>query len=79
MTLIFDPNLNIAYVRLRSKRQKVTTVAVSDELKVDLGPDGKVCGIELLNANQKLGLKKAKKLSVENRASRKTSSLAIEG
>jgi uncharacterized protein YuzE len=46
---------------------------------VDIGPDGKVYGIELLNANQQLGSKKVKKLMVENRLSGKKSSLAIAG
>ena len=31
------------------------TVRVSDELMVDMSPDGTVYGIELLNANEQLG------------------------
>jgi hypothetical protein len=32
----------------------VETVRVSDELNVDIAPDGTVYGIELLNANEQL-------------------------
>ena len=31
------------------------TIRVSDELNVDLAPDGTIYGIELLNANEQLG------------------------
>jgi uncharacterized protein YuzE len=79
MQLIYDPDLNVAYIRLRVKRAKVTTIVVSDELNVDIGPDGKVYGIELLNANQQLGSKKVKTLLVENTLSGKKVSMAIAG
>jgi uncharacterized protein YuzE len=55
MHLTYDPDFNIAYIRFRPKRTKVTTVPVSDELNVDVDSDGRVYGIELLNANQQLG------------------------
>lgn len=77
MHLSYDPDYNIAYIRLRTKRAKVTTVAVSDELNVDLGPDGRVYGIELLNANRQLGSRPLKTFTVENRRSGETSHLAL--
>ena len=42
MQLTYDPDLNVAYIRLRVKRARVKTVIVCDELNVDIGPDGKV-------------------------------------
>jgi uncharacterized protein YuzE len=66
MRLTYDPQFNIAYIRLRSKRVKVTTIAVSDELNVDIGPDGRVYGIEFLNANEQLVGERVKRLIVEN-------------
>jgi hypothetical protein len=42
MHLTYDPDFNIAYIRFRSKRAKVRTIAVSDELNVDLDPDGRI-------------------------------------
>lgn len=54
MTFTYDPRYNIAYIRLKEKRAEVETIRVSDELVVDLAPDGTVYGIELLNANEQL-------------------------
>ena len=50
MEITYDPRYNIAYIRLRRKAAGVKTVQVSEEMNIDLSPDGKVYGIELLNA-----------------------------
>ncbi len=55
MKLTFDPKYNIAYIALRDKPDQVETIHLSDELKVDIGTDGTVYGIELLNASDQLG------------------------
>ncbi len=55
MRLTYDPKYNIAYIHLRDKLAQVETIHLSDEVKVDIAPDGTVYGIELLNANQQLG------------------------
>lgn len=54
MKLTYDRQRNIAYLRLRPKSTEVETIRVSDELNVDIAPDGAVYGIELLNANEQL-------------------------
>lgn len=54
MKLTYDPRRNVAYLRLQEKTGEVDTIRVSDELNVDLAPDGTVFGIELLNANEQL-------------------------
>jgi uncharacterized protein YuzE len=54
MKLTYDPKYNVAYVRLHKKTGPVTTLRISDELNVDISPDGTVYGIELLNANAQL-------------------------
>ena len=41
-------------MRLRPKTVEVETIRVSDEMNVDIAPDGAVYGIELLNANEQL-------------------------
>lgn len=57
MKLTYDPRHNIAYLRLleRADGAEVETIEVSDELHVDIAPDGTVYGIELMNANTQLG------------------------
>jgi uncharacterized protein YuzE len=53
--LSYDLRRNIAYLRLRElARTQVETIRLSDEVNVDLAPDGTVYGIELLNANDQL-------------------------
>jgi uncharacterized protein YuzE len=54
MKFTYDPRYNIAYLRFGEKRAEIETIHVSDELNVDLAPDGTIYGIELLNANEQL-------------------------
>jgi len=68
MKLTYDPKHNIAYLRLHEKKAPVDTIRVSDELNVDLAPDGTVYGIELLNANVQLEAEDNGNLVVINEA-----------
>ena len=68
MRLTYDPKHNIAYLRLHEKKVSVETIRVSDELNVDLAPDGTVYGIELLNANAQLEAEDDGNLVVINEA-----------
>lgn len=77
MRLTYDPKFNIAYIRLRRKTAKVTTVAVSDELNVDIGPNGRIYGIEFLNANEQLVGERAKTLVIENSRSGKSTEVRL--
>jgi uncharacterized protein YuzE len=55
MHLSYDPRRNIAYLRLRaSEGVEIETMQLSDEINIDLAPDGTVYGLELLNANAQL-------------------------
>ena len=66
MKLTYDPRYNIAYIRFHEKTAEVETIRVSDELNVDLAPDGTVYGIELLNAKKQLQVDKIGSLLVVN-------------
>jgi uncharacterized protein YuzE len=68
MKLTYDPRYNIAYLQLHEKTKQVETIRVSDELNIDIAPDGTVYGIELLNANAQLGAQDQGKLIVINEA-----------
>jgi uncharacterized protein YuzE len=54
MKVTYDPTYNVAYLLFRSKVEQVETIRISDELLIDIAPDGRVYGIELLNANEQL-------------------------
>ena len=68
MKLTYDPRYNIAYIRLHEKRTEVETIKISDELNVDIAPDGTIYGIELLNANEQLRKEDKGKILVINEA-----------
>ena len=68
MKLTYDSRHNIAYIRIQEKKGQIETIRVSDELNVDLAPDGTVYGIELLNANQQLKAEDRGNLVVVNEA-----------
>lgn len=71
MKLTYDRDKNIAYLRLRPKGAEVDAFRVSDDMNIDIAPDGSVYGIELLNANEQLRSADGGKLvlvdEVENR------------
>ena len=54
MKLTYDPRYNVAYFSFQKKQAQVETIRISDELCIDIAPDGTVYGIELLNANEQL-------------------------
>jgi uncharacterized protein YuzE len=54
MKLTYDTRYNIAYLRLHEKPVEVETIKISDELNVDIAPNGTIYGIELLNADEQL-------------------------
>jgi uncharacterized protein YuzE len=68
MKLVYDPRHNIAYLRLHQKTAQVQTLHLSDEINVDIAPDGTVYGIELLNANQQLRSEDQGNLVIVNEA-----------
>ena len=73
MKLTYDREHNIAYLRLRPRGTDVETIRVSDELNVDIAPDGSVYGIELLNANEQLRSADDGKLVLVDEQGRETS------
>jgi uncharacterized protein YuzE len=68
MKITYDSRYNIAYIYLQEKTAQVETIQVSEEMNVDIAPDGTIYGIELLNANQQLGADQQGKLIVVNEA-----------
>jgi uncharacterized protein YuzE len=77
MRLTYDPRYNIAYLRLRDKGADVETIRLSEQLNVDIAPDGRVYGIELLNANEQLSGEDDGALVVVNEASKDRSEIAL--
>ena len=77
MELSYESKYNTAYIRLREKIEEIDTIKISDELCIDISPDGKVYGIELLNANEQLGMLQGIPFTFINEASHKKTVVEI--
>ena len=78
MRLTYGPRHNIAYIRFGKKQGEVETIKVSEELCIDLSPDGKVYGIELLNANEQLQREDLGKFIIINEATGEQAELSLD-
>jgi uncharacterized protein YuzE len=79
MRLTYDPRHNVAYIRFQEKQAEVESIRVSDELIVDMAPDGTIYGIELLNANEQLRRENMGGLVVINEATGERAELPLAG
>jgi uncharacterized protein YuzE len=77
MKLTYDPRYNVAYIRFYEKREDVESLRISDELVVDIAPDGTVYGIELFNANEQLHREDMGNLIVVNEATGESANLPL--
>lgn len=77
MKLTYDSRYNIAYLRFHEKTGTVNTMKISDELNIDMSPDGTIYGIELLNANEQILSEDAGNLVVVNESAGKTTELQL--
>ncbi len=77
MKLSYDPRYNVAYLHFQEKRAEVEAIRLSDELVVDMAPDGTVYGIELLNANEQLQREDAGRFLVVNEATGQQAELSL--
>ena len=77
MKITYDPKYNIAYVAFKDKKGNVNTIKISEEVNIDISPDGTLYGIELLNANEQLSDINDGKLTFINLLSGNTQELNI--
>lgn len=77
MKITYDPTYNIAYIQLREKSTEIETIKISDELNIDISPDGKIYGLELMNANEQLGITDTSIITFINEKSNKKIELPI--
>ncbi|MBF0563958.1 MAG: DUF2283 domain-containing protein [Nitrospirae bacterium] len=79
MKITYDPRYNIAYLRLQKKVTEVETIKISDEINIDIAPDGTIYGIELLNANEQIGKEDKGNLLVVNEATGEETEIVLAG
>lgn len=78
MKFTYDPRYNIAYIRFKDNPQQVESIRISDELVVDMAPDGTVYGIELLNASEQLQRDDHGRLLIINEATGKQTEFHLD-
>ena len=67
MKISYDPQVDAAYFRFVQGDHECTTVRVSEDVAVNVGPGGKVVGIEVLDASENLEIvREAPSIQVEN-------------
>jgi len=79
MKFTYDPRYNVAYFRFSMKKSNVQTLHISDELNIDLAPNGEIYGIELLNANKQLQKSDKGKFLIVNEATGEKNELSLTG
>ena len=51
MKITFDPQVDALYIRFTDESAQVTTQRLSEDVAVNYAPDGKIVGIEILDAS----------------------------
>ena len=77
MKLTYDSGANAAYIRIREKTGDLETIEITSDFLVDIDASGKVCGIELLNANEQLVSGDDGKIVLTNPHSGETAELKV--
>lgn len=52
MKVIYDPEVDALYIRLSDEPAEVTTQRLSEEVAINYAPDGRIVGIEILDASE---------------------------
>jgi len=66
MKISYDPEIDALYIRLIEGKYECRTLRLNEEIALNIGPDEKLVGIEILDAKEVLGAGKLPKLVVEN-------------
>ena len=67
MKIKYDPEVDAAYISFKKGPTEVTTIRLSEDVALDLGPNEEIVGIEILDASEHFGFKKENpKIELEN-------------
>ena len=67
MKIKYDPQVDAAYISFKKGPTQVTTIRVTEDVAIDLGPHEEIVGIEVLDASKHLGIDKAQpRVELEN-------------
>jgi uncharacterized protein YuzE len=67
MKVAYDPEVDALYIRLSDDPAEVTIRRLSETVALNYAPDGRIVGIEILDASEYVsGLKTDRKIALEN-------------
>ncbi|MDR4509170.1 MAG: DUF2283 domain-containing protein [Candidatus Brocadiaceae bacterium] len=66
MKISYDPEVDAMYIRLIAGKHECRTLRLNEEIALNIGPDEKLIGIEILDAKEILGSGQLPNVVVEN-------------
>ena len=67
MKIKYDPEVDTAYLSFKKGPTEVTTIRITEDIAIDLGPNEEIVGIEILDASEHFGFKKERpEIELEN-------------
>jgi uncharacterized protein YuzE len=67
MKIKYDPQVDAAYISFKKGPTEVTTIRLTEDIAIDLGPNEEIVGIEILDASEHFDFKKEKpEITLEN-------------
>lgn len=67
MKMHYDPEVDALYISFKKGPTQVTTIRLTEDIAVDLGPGEEIAGIEVLDVSFHLGIDRSQpKITLEN-------------
>lgn len=67
MKVRYDPDVDALYISFKKGHTQVTTIRLSEDVAVDMGPGEELAGIEVLDASKHLGIdRRSPRITLEN-------------
>jgi uncharacterized protein YuzE len=58
MQIVYNDKTDLLYLRLDERKQQVINKRLSEDIVLDIGEDGRIVGIEILDASKHLNLER---------------------
>jgi uncharacterized protein YuzE len=58
MQILYNDKTDLLYLRLDERKQEVINKRLSEDIVLDIGEDGRIVGIEILDASKHLNLER---------------------
>lgn len=67
MKIKYDPGVDAVYISFKKGPTQVTTIRITEDVAIDLGPNEDIVGIEILDASEHFGFRRDEpKIELEN-------------